>query len=174
MARRQTQIFLLKKKESYLSPEHMRSYHLPSKEKKARGAIGSSTGMVLALSSVLILDTGGRTCLSTAHSVLFPEPRRQAQTQHCPVCLCPAVTWRQTIPLRSMDGEIGWRLGGFPVLPRHIHTSPQDVPKGKEHGASEVGGLGPTPQANCFIFQSLNFSMCKMKLRNNFKSNGAA
>lgn len=66
------------------------------------------------------------------------------------------------------------KTGGFPVLPRHINTSPQDVPKGKEHGTSENGGLGPTPQANCFIFQSLNFNMCKMKLRNNFKSNGAA
>lgn len=58
----------MERKEFSLSPEHVRSYHLPVKEKKAGGAMGPGTGMALALPSDLTFDIGDRGVLDrTAH-----------------------------------------------------------------------------------------------------------
>lgn len=102
------------------------------------------------------------------HILLYsPEPHRRRHSTVQSACARNYMVANDSsvFLLRSMGGEIWWRLGGFPALPRHISTSPYAIPQGKERGALENGGLGPTPQANYFIFQSLNFNICKNEVK---------
>lgn len=135
MSRWQTQIFLLKKKEFCLSPEHMGSYHLPTQEKKACGAIGSNTGMALALSSVLILGTGDRTCLSMAHSALFPRAMQTGANTALSHLSAPRNHTEANdsfaFLLKSMGGEITVKTGRVPSSAKaHKHFSTRG-PEGK-------------------------------------------